>query len=456
MVRTPTALLIDAARGRRSGRLSWNARGNREIVLALRHGRIVQVLGLGLLDAYATRGIELHGDLAKDLPAVVAAGVPLQEAYATAAGAVGQELAGSASGKASRVQFVEEAVDAALPLEADILDIVRRGFAEVRPAEKVARSLERRMSERVSAEGRPAGLGPWMMRVHAACQKGPKLVELAAENGQPGTAAYERFWLSLDLLMEMGLVQLGGGSSVVRRDADHEKQRLESLLRRIQEIRRLPAIEALGQGPDPDLELDADGVDSLFRSAAGPYHPDQYMDEPGRVQRVAAHVFALLNERREELLDEPGFLNLEVERLRCLGRGERWVTEDMRKHARVLFREAQGLESRKHWASAREKVERAIELDPNETIFEVQRAFLRVVLQEITPAEGVRDIDALDLASVGARVEAAFRTGRLLRMAGQPQKAIERFDRVLQMAPDHVGAQREARLLRQRSGGRPG
>ncbi len=382
---------------------------------------------------------------------MVASGVSLQEAYAAAAATLGRELAGSAAGKSSRVQFVEQDVRGGLPLEVDVLDLVREGFREVRPAEKVARSLERKASERLQAEGRPAGLGPWMMRVHGACQKSPRLVDLAADNGQPGTAAYERFWLSLDLLMELGLVQLGSGSSVARRDPEQEKQRLESLLRRIQEIQRQPAIEALGQGPDPDLKLDAEAVDSLFRNAAGPYHPDQFMDEPGRVQRLAAHVFALLNERREELQDRPELLAQEVERLRCLGRGEVWVTEDMRKLARVLFREARGLEQAKHWTKAREKVERAMELDPNETLFRVQLAFLRVVLQEISPAEGVRDIDALALDSVGSRVEAAFRSGRLLRMAGNSKKALERFDRVLEMAPDHVGAMREARLLRQRA-----
>ena len=453
MVRTPTAMLLDAATRRRTGRLSWVARGNREIVVGLRHGRIVQVLGLGLLDSYASLGVELSGELVRDLPAVIAAGVPLGEAYATASAALGRELAGSAAGKASRVSFSESEVSAPIPLEVNVLEMLRKGFAEVRPADKVARSHERRLQERLSAEGRPAGLGPWMMRVHAACQKGPKLAELAEANGQPGTAAWERFWLSLDLLMELGLVSLGAGSKVMKRDPEREKQRLEGLLRRIQEIQRLPAIEALGQGPDADLKLDIEGVDSLFRSAAGPYHPDQYMDEPGRIQRVAAHVFALLNERREELVDNPELLAIEVERLRTLGRGEVWVTDEMRKRARVLFREAQGLEQYKHWARAKEKVSEAIELDPTTSIFQVQRAFLRVILKEISPAEGVRDIDALTLESIGARVEAAFRTGRLMRMAGNSKKALERFERVLEMAPDHVGAQREARLLKQRAGG---
>jgi len=444
--------LLRAAERNATGRLKWN---DHEVFL--KSGRVVQVLGLPLLGRWSERIENGGGNLKSDVMAVAGGGVELIDIWDEAAAQLGAALAAAADGAA--VGTYEEglaAPDGGFPMDVPLGPAVREAFRKVRPADAVARFFERRMEEplTVRAPDRTERglLSAGTLRTLKRCRDEGTLRALVRSVAPEGPAAIERAWLDVDLLFELGVLAIGKAAAARRRYLQKQrKAKVRQLLKRADQLERKRPLDALGVKPDANLELDHDKISSLFRKIAAPYHPDQYVDEGSRVKSAAAHVFAVINQHRDDLIKDPKLLEQEIERLRALGRGEAFVPKAKMDRARVMFRAVQGMENMRRWTEARAKLEQIVKLDPNTPIYQIVLVHIRHILKETDYKTAVNQIDGLEPDSLPARCEAAYRTGRILRQAGKNGAALARFQAVLELNANHIGAKREVRLLERRS-----
>jgi len=398
-------------------------------------------------------------------------GVPFDDAKDLAAVGLGKWIAQNA-GNDAPCSF-EDGVSpppGTFPLDQSVTRIVVDGFKKYRDPDGVAKELGAYLSsallpQPLSAEDR-IGLGPKVLRIHSLC-KGRTLTQLVQKAIPKGPQVLAMVWQSLDLLLHLGLVKLGGVHGAQRttpgpkqvaakkREAEaaaqqeaEDGEKVAELEARLAELADMRPLDALEVEPDAKLKLDADGVDRVFRKIAATYHPDNY--PRGTLRDVAARVFAVLHEKREEA-QQPEVLAEEIDRLITLGQGKKWVPEANRKQARVFFGQATRLEEAKRWKEARKKLGRVLKLDDSQAIYHVLRIWLDVILKVVEPLEAIQQLDELSLQTVPDKVEGNYRAGRILKLAKKTKLAYARFQRVLTMVPNHVGAKREVRLIERRA-----
>ncbi len=434
----------------------------------LQAGRVAQVEGVPELMLGAADGVELSGNMLQDVMAVCQTGVAFDDAYAAAGRGLGRFIALHADSELLCV--FEEGVrppPGCFPMDEPVPRIVSDGFKAHRSADDVARQLAEFMSrdllvDLTDKQGQ-SGLGPQILRLQQIA-RGKSLTQLVTKAVQKGPAALERVWQGLDLLLHLGLVSIDGHNGARRKDerpmpkkepepepeAEAEDDKAVELVELAKSFAAMRPLSALGVEPDAKLgaHMNAQRVEQIFRKVAATYHPDNY---PRGRQRVAAsRVFAILNQKREDLSD-PAVLAEEIERLETLGRGRKWVPANNRKQARVLFQKVQGLEQSKLWPEARKQLKRVLKLDDDTSLYHVMAIWLDVILKEMTPDEAIAAIDSLPLETVADKVEANYRAGRIYRLADRTKKAYQRFQTVLEMVPNHMGAAREVRLIERRA-----
>ena len=465
---SPVAVLVRAAQAKKSGLFVLEADPQARVFLQA--GRLAQIEGVPVLKDVAD-GAGSSGNLLQDQMAVCQTGVPFDDAKDLAAAGFGKWIAQNAENQAA-CSFQEGVTPppGSFPLDQSVTRIVANGFKKYRAADGVARQLGEHLGgallpQPLSLEDR-SGLGPKVLRVHALC-KGRTLTQLVQKAMPKGPQVLEMVWQSLDLLLHLGLVQVEGlhgaqkplssaeeaaaqkreAEAVAQQEAE-DAEKVAELEARLIEVTDMRPLDALEVQPDAKLKLDAAGVDRVFRKIAATYHPDNY---PSGAQRdAAARVFAVLHEKREEA-QKPEVLAEEVDRLIALGEGRRWVPEANRKQARVLFGQVTRLEEAKQWKDARKKLGRVLKLDDSQAIYHVLRLWLDVILKELEPLDAIQQLDELSLKTVPDKVEGNYRAGRILKLANKTKLAYARFQRVLEMVPNHVGAKREVRLIERRA-----
>lgn len=470
MKTSPAAVLTRAAQARKTGVFILKIEPTARIFL--QGGKVAQVEGVAVLHAVA-KGAPTTGNMVQDLMAVCQTGVPFDDAKDAAAEGIGEFIASHAESSAEcSFQPGVTPPPGSFPLDHPVTQIVANGFITHRDADMVANSLSEHMArnllvETLSSDDR-TGLGPKVLRVHQLAQ-GKTLMQLVSKAIPKGPRALEQVWQGLDLLIHLGLLQIEGvngarkaaekperlarkkkvaAEEAERRKVDEEKA--VELVQLAAEIEKQRPLTALGVEPDAKLAdtMNVQVVDQIFRKIAATYHPDNYPRGP---QRDAANkVFAVLNQQRERA-QQPDILAEEIDRLSTIGRGKKWVPENNRKQARVLFGQVTRLEEAKRWAEARKKMRRVLKLDDNEALYHVLRIWLDVIAKELEPLAAIAELDQLTLETVADKVEGNYRAGRILRLANKTKPAYVRFQKVLELVPNHVGAAREVRLLERRA-----
>lgn len=441
------ALLYNAHLNNGTGLLSIESGGHVTRVY-VQGGKVVEVEDLlGLLDGVPVAG--LTGNLMSDMGRAMAAGQPLDHVRDTAARNLGCTLALVDGDQAVSVSWQDDAPIPAgcFPLGVPIPALLRRGFqAERSPASAHAR-WKPQITDSFRLSGvRAEGLGTRASRLLSDAKRGGKLKDLMF--GYPPDDAA---WSALDLLLSMGVLSL-------EEDADRKARRARVIAKarkleaRAREYAAMHPADALRiEAKESMAWLNEEAIRGAFRAIAVPYHPDQNANRPGPVRKAAALVFHVLCDRRDALVNDAALLDEEKERLEWRAKDRKWVPRADRKRARDLFRKAQGLEQLKRWDEALDVIREARDIDPNAVLVQVYEAFYAGITKQTDLLAAVQKIDALDLSeSVGARVEATYRAGWLLRMAGKKNDALARFATVLQASPDHLGAQRESRMLKRK------
>ena len=190
-------------------------------------------------------------------------------------------------------------------------------------------------------------------------------------------------------------------------------------------------------------------------------HPDRLSalgipDEHRRAQRLFAEVnnaFATLTDpaRREKYID---ILNRGGEEAI---KAEQQKAEEMA--MRILeseeaFRRGEMALRRDSLATAIRELERAIQLNPDEPDYHATLAWAKFASAPDKMAVAVTTRAHLEQAirKSPRAVTARFFLGRVERMLGKDQKALELFQEVLRMQPDHTEATAEIRILEARLG----
>ena len=418
---------------------------------------MVQVTGLPLLARWSDRIGGEGGNLKDDVMAVAGGGVELIDIWDEAAGRLGDALAATADGAV--VGKFEEGLqpeDGGFPMDVPLGPAVRDAFRSNRPADKVARTYEKRMEEPLTVRSpdhlERGLLSTGTLRTLKRCGKEGTLSKVVKSVAPEGPMVLERTWLDIDLLFELGLLAIGKAAAARRRYLRKQRQaKVRQLLARADELERMRPLDALGVKPSADLKVTHDSINSVFRRVAGAYHPDQYVEHGAKVKQAAAHVFAVLNQHRDDVLKDDKLLEQEIARLKALGRGEAFVPKAKRDKARVMFRTVQGMENMRRWQDAKTQLLKIVKLDPNTKIYQVVLIHIRHILKETDFKTAVHQLDGLETTDLPSRCEAAYRAGRILRQAGKNGAAMQRFQEVLELNPNHIGAKREVRLLERRA-----
>lgn len=451
MSQSPVVALYLAHLEQRSGLLEILS-GAHSTRIHLQRGRVVQVEDMpGLLEELVPHGI---GSLRDDLAKAIQGGAPMPQAFETAARDIGRALALTHGQDGVEANFNPdgEPPPGCFPLEQGIPEILRLGFTAERPPVAVYREYRALLDHRARPTGREAkGLGTHALRLLRGARQSPLVSELMA-----GVPQDDPSWVALDLLVAIDALVI----EEVKEDPlkAERLRRLKAKAQRLEELAielsKQPPLTALGIQPAESMDwLNEEGIAQQYRKVATPYHPDQIAKMPAPYRAAASAVFSAYSEIKERLLKDPQLLKDEKERLVCEAKGRLYVPRGARDEARACFKRAQGHEHYRQWEQAQQELEVAVERDPSEPLYAVVLAFVKAVRKQRSPTDAIGDIREVSAkAGIIPRVEGLYRIGRLFKMAESPKDALSTFQDLLHIAPNHVGAKREVRLLKKRLG----
>ena len=207
-----TAHLFAPLISRQSGRFVLKTPA-REIALDLSGGQVLGVDGMPelLSDLTELRGLQLSGNLAKDLNLALTQGVSYETAAQAAATNLGKLLIHQLSHPLGETSFQNAPPSpGAWPLPRTLLDIMRSGLRSLRTPEDLSRILGDKMEwtvRRVDVEARPFALDPIALRTLGGVTN-LTLGELLLHSGRGVPARTRAAWTAIDLLMHLGLIAL--------------------------------------------------------------------------------------------------------------------------------------------------------------------------------------------------------------------------------------------------------
>ncbi len=467
LTNSPAVVLTQAAQAHKTGLFTLIVDGVSSRVWLL-GGRVAQVDGVpDLLRSVSPSGT-LSGNLLQDVMVVCQAGVAFDDAYQAASIGLGRFIALNAeSGATCGFEEGIQPPAGCIPMDRSVTRIVADGFRQNRSADDVAMELSNHLSRRLLPNGldrKPVGLGPQNLRLLQSA-RGRTLVDVIDSAVREGPSALEAAWQGLDLLLHLGHLYIDGvgvqpepepkpaPEPVAEEPGDDlelQKEKAAELIELARTLEGQRPLDALGVAAERNLGrwLDVKKLDEIFRKLAASYHPDNHPKGPQR--DAAGSVFSVLNQKRD-LIQDAALLKEEIERLETIAEGRKWIPAGDRKQARVLFREVQRLEENKRWKAARKQLRKVMRLDNEASMYHIMRIWLDVILKDLTPEKAIAELDAVKLETVAHKVEANYRAGRIYRLANKTVKAYSRFQRVLELVPNHMGAAREARLIQRRA-----
>ncbi len=208
-------------------------------------------------------------------------------------------------------------------------------------------------------------------------------------------------------------------------------------------LAELNHFEVLGVSIDPS----DDEVRSAFLRLAKRYHPDRFSDP--KLRELASAVFQRITEAHETLADP----RVRAEYLRGLSMGKleaggkRAVAQIMA--AETQFNEAVLHYRRREYQDAYQKLQGAVELNPEEGEFRALFGLVHYLLHksghDAQRIASEHTAAGLELAPKSAN--ARYYCGLLLKACGELGDAERMFRTALELAPNHAEATRELRVI---------
>jgi curved DNA-binding protein CbpA len=207
------------------------------------------------------------------------------------------------------------------------------------------------------------------------------------------------------------------------------------------------------------LEVSLGATDDEVRQAylrrAREFHPDVLgTSAPSELQRTYAQLFQLVQNAQEDLRDDPArkaYLTSLQEGAEGESVGPTRILE-----AEIAFQEGRAHERKKAWERAAESFRKAFDLNPEQGEYTLHLGIARLREAAAGRPQLYRQAEEL-LERAAARCPTSpdpmYRLGRLYLETGDPQAAVRAYREALRRRPDHVGSQRELRLLQLRGQG---
>ena len=221
-------LLYRAHRDGLSGAIEVRAEPEGETTarVFLRGRKAVHIEGIdGLLDDLAPKlpsRDALTGELANDVPVCMALGLGLDEVFEAACAGLGRGLAALAQDPGLHCAFNPDthAPGGAFPLPREALRCFHQGLRAVRDADVVALELQSSLDNpiRLTSEDVLEDFGAVVLRTIKLARTESTLRGLVAASGRGQPERTREAWFAVDLLMQLGLLQVEG-SPVARASA---------------------------------------------------------------------------------------------------------------------------------------------------------------------------------------------------------------------------------------------
>ena len=473
--------------------------------LFIEGGEVVHVDGTERL--WGERLENPTGRLDHDVGALVGAGVPANDAMKLACEAIGAFIVDAAySGECAwGLQPGSGDPESRIPLPSPLGRSIIKSLSSHPSHQGRVSELERSMGRLINVVpeegGKTATLPPLAMRFHRHLSRRSLTLQRAIEKVSSKGATPE-VWRAIDTLLALGLIELGeeapqripkapaatppelereettARSAMRGRSERHrmrrqersraKEERAEAALEeespqtetKIWTVAALKKVHKEFSSSHPfqifglvveegDVEITPYDVRRAFRRVAAEFHPDRFTDATEPVREAAAEVFALLNNARSKI-ETTEDLQKTIRRLKPKKSGERVITELDRSKARAMARDAEIRIRRRNWGDAKELLEKAIELVPDDLLYQLRATFCRGVLQELPYDEAAREIEKLDIDGRAANAERLYRAGWLWKLHGNHKESMRCFQAVLKFDPDHTDVNRELRMVEKR------
>ena len=499
MERFPVArVLFLAHRVAATGRLTLQTPGG-ERVLLIAGGGIAGGAGFpDLLREHGVRGLPDETFVAL-VGRAIAAGVPPDEALASAQSRLGELLAELVGARGGRVQFGSSTLDASVRVVfADpIPRMLSNGLRALRPASRLRGIYGGRLTDAVSVhipDDSPEtrwGLDAVSMRLLRDAGRGVSLGDLLGGNN----TLSEQTLTAVDLLVQLGLLsteprprvsatrtlgatetrppraegpeQVAAERSVATRPAAERVgpdrtpraapvRPAEDPLRQLKEAHArlkdgLPA-DVLGLVKAEDLSESS--ISRAYRELSARYHPDRHRADGPEAVGLAGDCFSWISEAFTALKD-PALRKDEAARLTARAEGRTYISESQKTRARICFARAEVLVRNRRWAEALPELDQAVAQDPGPWRYQFLRALAAHNMGRMTAEETDRFLRGLAAPDGEPRADVLYEAGEILLKAGKEQAATNRFREALASFPEHVPSKRRVWLQQRRADNEP-
>lgn len=459
---------------------------------------------LGPLEAELPNPARLQGHLTNDIALAMESGFALDAVLDAACMGVGLFLASLVGRDDVNAHLQPSRVPPAgsFPLPEPMLRIFARGLAELRSADQVAAELQPLLGTTVRAApgAPPPELDPVVLRTLRLVRPNMTLNDLILASGRHQRERTAHALQAIDLLMQTGLLAIDRPDRAPRvtfssyadepsaptiedrpfieiLDADSNPQELGDehaplppkpptpspgparpqpprkteplpaeeaavldLAARCSELNPLVVLKLHGEALNDIFTLQ--GIQAAFSRQAAIFRPEAFTRASLDTLEAVSALDEIFRSSREALYD-PAIVALWLRELRAFAELPPEANEDDARRARELFERAQALAYRRVWTEAQHAAMLAARLDPRQARYRILDIFCRVAARQISPVDGVMNLDALFLTEPKEQALAQVTAGRLLKAAGRRSQAMSRFKTALQLDPDRADAKSE-------------
>lgn len=213
----------------------------------------------------------------------------------------------------------------------------------------------------------------------------------------------------------------------------------QDLYQQLQTWQKMPAYQIF-ELTAPNEVNDAT-IDPKFREMSKQFHPDLYQGNNAEYKEILTEVFALLNDKYEELKDEETRTELR-KRLDAQKHGLKYVTEEEAKKAEVLQAQGRFFARKRNYTEAKGVLETATALDPYNWRASTLLAITQAELGERSKIEVAELLSGNKDARGADRLELLFQAGEYFLQSDKEKEAYEMFNKVIELEPSHIQAKR--------------
>ncbi|MEC7946248.1 MAG: hypothetical protein VX265_01695, partial [Myxococcota bacterium] len=404
------------------------------------------------------------------LGAAIGAGTDPETAMTAAGVGIARAAIRATGTEGAMVRFVpDEPQGSVMTLPGRLPRLLAAAARKERPAPAIRSMLGGRRKSSIQArfpDDAPEsqwGLPPTALRLLRDGARVDTLGELlgAARGGET-----DEVWAAVDLLLCLGLLELGesiGGTGRIvepERDdieietidaaaeesdggAEQGDEEANSLRAWFEEHRTSDPWVVLGI--DDSEQMTSEGVEAAFRAQSANFHPDIYLTASKPAQALARRCFARLGLAKEALADVDVLLEAR-QRMRAAEEGRPYASAAEQQRARLIAKRADVAARKKQWGEAHKLWMEAKQVDPTEVSYEWFALKTGWQSGDIEGAQAEAAMLELKSMKMGQRADLMATVGEIRLRAGDENGAYAAFEQAIEINPEHVDARRRMRL----------